>query len=56
MTVWIGEGGGLEMIMPLSFLWGLCLIVAVGIMAYVSATNPSTSQEGEPVVTPTGDD
>jgi hypothetical protein len=39
LTVWIGEGGGVTALMPTSFLWGLCLIVAMLILAWQSATS-----------------
>lgn len=38
VTIWVGEGAGVSAVMPTSFLWGVCLIVAMAIMAYVAAT------------------
>ena len=38
LTIWIGEGAGVTMLMPTSFLWGLCLVVSMLLMAYVAAT------------------
>ena len=38
LTIWIGEGAGLTLLMPTSFLWGLCLVVSMLLMAFASAT------------------
>jgi len=56
VTIWIGEGGGLTALMPLTFLWGVCLIVAMAIMAYVAATAPSTGHGREPAGAAVADD
>ncbi|WP_313691161.1 hypothetical protein [Halorarum halobium] len=38
VTIWVGEGAGVTMLIPTSFLWGLCLLVSMLLMAYVAAT------------------
>lgn len=47
VTVWVGEGLGASFLMPTSFLWGLCLIVAMTIMAFVAATSTQGAGDGD---------
>jgi len=41
LTVWLAAGFGLPFLHPTAFLWGLCLIVAMLLMAYHTATSPA---------------
>ncbi len=50
VTLWIGEGGVAPMLMPTTFIWGLCLVVAMVYMAFHAAT----ADGEEPPRTPTG--
>ncbi|MFT4884321.1 MAG: hypothetical protein ACI8U4_001836 [Natronomonas sp.] len=55
-TVWIGESGTLPQLMPTSFLWGLCLIVAMLVLAWQAATtDTSTSGPTTSAGTPADD-
>ncbi|USZ68560.1 hypothetical protein NGM10_02185 [Halorussus salilacus] len=38
LTVWLAGGFGLGFLHPTAFVWGLCLIVAMLLMAYRTAT------------------
>ncbi|WP_162224381.1 hypothetical protein [Halorussus amylolyticus] len=38
VTVWLAAGFGLAFLHPTAFLWGLCLIAAMLLMAYHTAT------------------
>ncbi|WP_336136521.1 hypothetical protein [Natronomonas amylolytica] len=54
LTVWIGQGAEIMVVLPTAFLWGACLIVAMLILAWQAATtdaaanSPATSA-GTPV-------
>jgi hypothetical protein len=50
VAVWFGGGGLVPQLMPTTFLWGLCLIVAMLIMAWQAAT----SETAEPGFSPPG--
>lgn len=56
LTIWVGEGAGLQAIMPLTFLWGLCLIAAMAIMAYASATAGEAESGGRATEAAVADD
>ena len=45
LTIWIGEGAGVTALMPTSFLWGLCLVASMLLMAYIAATGDQDSYE-----------
>jgi hypothetical protein len=47
-TIWIGEGADMLFLMPTAFLWGLCLIAAMLVMAWQAATTTSLSGEQPP--------
>ncbi|WP_423746807.1 hypothetical protein V5735_22010 (plasmid) [Haladaptatus sp. SPP-AMP-3] len=55
LTIWIGQGFRLFVLMPTTFLWALCLITTMLIMAWKAATvSPAT---GDPPSTAVpGDD
>lgn len=55
VTVWIGEGGGVTAIMPTSFLWGLCLIVAMLLLAWQAATSDATGGDRAFTASPADD-
>lgn len=38
LTPWLAEGGGLEFLLPVGFLWGGLLVASMGIMAVQAAT------------------
>ncbi|MGQ4555000.1 hypothetical protein [Halobellus sp. GM3] len=54
--VWLGEGFGLLFLMPTGFLWGICLIVSMLVMFYVTVTGDGGVGSGGPVSTAPGDD
>lgn len=54
-TIWIGEGGGVMALMPTSFLWGLCLIVAMLLLAWQAATSEETGTGGTMTAAPADD-
>ena len=49
VTVWVGEGGVAPALMPTTFLWGVCLVVAMLLLAWQAATSETT--EGDRAVT-----
>jgi hypothetical protein len=56
VTIWAGEGGGLSFLMPTTFLWGLCLVVAMLLMAWQAATTAEEERrETAPSATPADD-
>lgn len=55
LTVWLAGGFGLEFLHPTAFLWGLCLIVAMLLMAYQAATSSSRSATGPRSTAPADD-
>lgn len=46
LTIWIGEGAGVTPLMPTAFLWGLCLVVAMLVLAWQTATSDTPSDGG----------
>jgi hypothetical protein len=38
LVVWVGEGGGVMLLLPTGYLWGACLILAMLIMFYKTVT------------------
>lgn len=54
LSVWLAEGLGLGVLHVTTFLWGLCLIVAMLLMAYHTAT-ASDSSQGPPTGAPADD-
>lgn len=45
VTIWAGEGAGLLVLMPTIFLWGLCLIISMLILAWAAwSTDHATEQ------------
>lgn len=55
LTIWIGEGSGLSFLMPTAFLWGTCLIAAMLVMAWKSATVEEAAAAGAPGPAPADD-
>jgi hypothetical protein len=55
LTIWIGVGGGFTFLMPTAFLWGLCLIAAMLLMAWQAAQTPTLTSEQPPTETPADD-
>ncbi|MFB6154707.1 MAG: hypothetical protein ABEJ22_02355, partial [Haloferacaceae archaeon] len=55
LTIWIGIGGGLLILMPTAFLWGLCLIAAMLIMAWQAWASEPSSGSGGPSTVPADD-
>ncbi|WP_424005557.1 hypothetical protein ACOZ4I_19460 (plasmid) [Haloarcula salina] len=45
-VVWIGEGAGLNFLMPTAFLWGLALITSMLIMLYKTLTQEQSAPGG----------
>lgn len=56
LTIWVGEGAGVTAIMPTAFLWGLCLVVSMLLMAYVSAVGGTDGSGHAAGATPLADD
>jgi hypothetical protein len=54
--VWLGEGFGLLFLMPTGFLWGICLILSMLIMFYVTVTGDAEAGGGGPAAMAPGDD
>lgn len=54
--VWLGEGFGLTFLMPTGLLWGLCLIVSMLIMFFVTVTGDAATGSGGPAPMAPGDD
>ncbi|SDM09394.1 hypothetical protein SAMN04487949_0823 [Halogranum gelatinilyticum] len=46
VSVWVGVGFGVTILLPAVFLWGLCLIAAMLIMAWQAATTTTQSFGG----------
>lgn len=46
--VWLGEGFGLEFLLPTAFLWGGALIASMLIMFYKTVTQPAETAGGGP--------
>jgi hypothetical protein len=53
-TIWIGQGADMTFLMPTAFLWGLCLIVTMLLMAWQAASVPATG--GQPPTTAPAND
>ncbi|WP_135827670.1 hypothetical protein [Halorussus halobius] len=55
LSVWLAEGLGLGVLHMTAFLWGLCLIVAMLLMAYHTATSSSGGSRGPTTGAPADD-
>lgn len=55
LSVWVGVGFGVTILLPAIFLWGLCLIVAMLIMAWQAATTDRSESGPTSGVTPADD-
>jgi len=55
VSVWAAEGLGLGILHVTTFLWGLCLIVAMLLMAYHTATASDDASQGPPTSAPASD-
>jgi hypothetical protein len=56
LTIWVGVGGELFVLMPTTFIWGLALIVAMLIMAWQAwASEPSSGRQRGPSTVPADD-
>lgn len=55
LTIWAGEGAGLLFLMPTIFLWGLCLILSMLILAWAAWTADHATEEVPPAAA-TADD
>lgn len=55
-VVWIGEGGGVTILLPTGYLWGACLILSMLIMFYKTVTQDvAAAGEGPTPVAPADD-
>ncbi|POG56658.1 hypothetical protein [Haloferax marisrubri] len=48
LTIWVGVGFGLMFLIPTTFLWGVCLIVSMLIMAWQAWVSEPTTPGGMP--------
>lgn len=57
LTVWLAAGFELEFLHPTAFLWGLLLVLAMGIMTWQSAIQPAerTGERGGSGASPADD-
>jgi cytochrome c oxidase subunit IV len=55
VSVWIGVGFGVTLLLPAIFLWGLCLVAAMLIMAWQAATTDRGNGGRTPGVAPADD-
>lgn len=55
LTIWLGADAGMAFLLPTSFLWGLCLIVAMLLMAWQTVVTPTVPGEQPPVARPADD-
>ena len=55
VTIWVGEGFGLEFLMPTTLLWGACLVVAMLLMAWQTARTATPISEDPSTVRPADD-
>jgi cytochrome c oxidase subunit IV len=55
VSVWVGAGFGITLLLPAIFLWGLCLVAAMLVMAWQAATTDLTSGGSVPGVAPADD-
>lgn len=46
LTIWVGITGGVGIVMPTTFVWGLCLIAAMLLLAWQSWTGHGTLEGG----------
>lgn len=54
LTIWIGITGGIGIVVPTTFIWGLCLIIAMLLLAWQTWTSDAGSA-GPTDVTPADD-
>lgn len=54
--VWLGEGFGLEFLLPTGFLWGGCLILSMLVMFYKTVTAPEDVADRGPTAGVPADD
>lgn len=55
LTIFAGEGAGLSMLMPTSFIWAACLIVSMLLMAWQAASAEDVPAERARPATPADD-
>jgi hypothetical protein len=55
LTIWIGLTLGVGVLMPTTFLWGLCLIVAMLLLAWQTWTTDATLGGGRTGLAPADD-
>lgn len=55
MTIWVGLGFGQTYLMPTTFLWRLCLIAAMLLMAWQAAVGGGDAGDRPPSTVPADD-
>jgi hypothetical protein len=55
VSVWVGAGLGVTVLLPTVFVWGVCLIVAMLVMAWQAATTDLDGGSSTQGVTPADD-